>query len=286
MSRPPWVFFLTFAALAGCGETRQMCRYCETFSLSSAEASVVDALEAEANRLPDDHYRRCDFWSSARATGDARRWVAERVKSECSSAPFRGTAAERDGAIAAATRDLEPGAAFELATGTSKTHPVVRGRCYVVVLRFPEGFRPKHVSYDHVVISPPSRGRITLVSAKEGPGPVAVMDVGCIYVDHDAELKLAVQPESAAVTAEVQVFSRRISEAETAKRESQEAARNRQAENDSRAHTSARKREHCERCAHDLGTCGAQPRCREAYAECLAEDRGDFVVTAEECSGR
>jgi hypothetical protein len=283
-----------------CGHARTPGEYREPISMSGDEAAFVDESEARSKALPNSFHQRCEFWDGQRARltetmAGARRYVDERVKMECQNDPayaFKGTAAQRDAAFAKATAGYEAvGAPSTLESGVMMKLPMDRGRCYVATLQFADGFAPTtlfYIEHKHDVAA--AGAPVEFSGFKKGPGPGATHDLGCVYVSQQGTLLLKTDPGT---KGELRVYAKTLSEEETRRREAEDASHWRAAAREGAVAKARQGREHCERCIDDLEHCigevfrGRTPiqgPCLDSYLSCLGEDRGDGVVTAQQCS--
>ncbi len=281
---------LVVSAPAGCLPRRATGEYSTPIAMTVAEADRVDALDEEARKLGDDPRARCDFWAaSSRAVPKtelgATKYVEERRSRACDDDPgfeFRGTLDLREATIRKATEGyFARGSNFEVRSGTPVTIRLARGECYRVALRFPEGFSPRsNVRTVHERFLSTLGKKVELDGGEQGPGPVVMMGLSCAFDDQDGTITMTADPGT---VAQATLFVRTISEEEVKRREAEDRRGWEQAEADSKAYAAVRAREHCVRCAEDLRACGTQPDCQRAYVECLSEDRGDEVLTPEQC---
>jgi hypothetical protein len=300
--RWPWWIALAIGAL-GCGHTRRPI-FDAPIEMSAAEADRVDRLVAEG--MTHFGYARdlCRFWEEAkkrtpRNEAGASSYIEVMRRDACNRDPsydYRASVAEREAMIAVATVSYaREGERLDFALGEALEIPVKRGRCYELVLRFPEGFEPKGLlEYEHKQFLRFAGGLVGSSGAPKIRGPGAVMGLGCAFMTQNGVLTVQGSVKEPRVPVSVEVFAKSISEAATASMEAAEAERWRRPEAKARDFAQSTRGGHCQRCADDYVACNeavaqgtsqmrAGTTCLGGYVECLAEDRGDGRLRPYEC---
>jgi hypothetical protein len=206
---------IVLAFLCSCSAGRLYYVGGEYVSADAREAQAIETLEERSLAVKGDH-RSCVYWSRARAepgTPVVEKYIRERRTKVCRDDPalrFQGDVAAREAAIKVATAGyVAEGAPFRIEARAPVKVVLERGRCYVVVVRFPDGFAPEQrVDLSLDVKGPWGGGHFD-----SGPGPGGILGAPCQTESREGAVVLDAAPGT---KAEAQLFTKTLSEQEIA----------------------------------------------------------------------